>query len=618
MDLSYTILQKDIKNKLARALKGVDLLLIVPPAATTKSPILGPLILSGLAKEHGFSAQVLHLNLLLASIIGVELYESISFSQPFRLLGERLFARAAHGLPPLGLVPESCYEPIDSVYGKGHRYPLEAFEYKYHPQKEFDLKVFFEVEKVCFSLIEIVTRYIASMDYKIVGCSSNWEQNNCSAALLGGVKKHAPHTVTIIGGCNCEAEMAAGVASLSSGIDYVFSGEGEEVFAEFLENVKQGNFPAERIIRGRPVKDLNAIPQPDFESFVNQQEIFFTSGAPGKWTLVYETSRGCFWGKCDFCGLNGEGRAVFRKKAADKVADELEDLHRLYPDKMLGMTDKVMPPVYQKTLVPQLQQRSVPRLSYEQRSDMTLIELIDLKKAGFVSIKPGIEALSGGLLRLMNKGITLADNLLLLRHCACLGLYVDWNLLWAFPGDKKSFYEETLVVIPLLRHLCPPAVFRHISLDRFSPYFQKPQNFGITNLRPWAVYHSVYPEQSDLDQTAYRFIGDYESEAMENPDLIQKIAGELGKWKQKWRSAKLIMQRIMGLCMIIDTRESEDNPATYIMDEEKAREVMVPGEYSDSENQQWAVEHKLAVAAEGVYVPLVLAAPDLLLHFGVK
>ena len=45
-------------------------------------------------------------------------------------------------------------------------------------------------------------------------------------------------------------------------------------------------------------------------------------------TLLFETSRGCWWGAkshCTFCGLNGETMA-FRSKSPRRALDELEQL----------------------------------------------------------------------------------------------------------------------------------------------------------------------------------------------------------------------------------------------------------------------------------------------------
>ena len=123
---------QNIRDHLLSALAGGDMLLIVPPVVTTRTSIVGPHILQAVARQRGYTVDVLYLDLLLASIIGVERYESISYGQPFRMLGERLFARSAYGLPPLGKSPELCDNPARSIFGNGQPAVVDIFEYKYY------------------------------------------------------------------------------------------------------------------------------------------------------------------------------------------------------------------------------------------------------------------------------------------------------------------------------------------------------------------------------------------------------------------------------------------------------------------------------------------------------
>ena len=97
----------------------------------------------------------------------------------------------------------------------------------------------------------------------------------------------------------------------------------------------------------------------------------------------------------------------------------------------------------------------------------------------------------------------------MLRYARVFGMTVAWNLLTEFPGDSADEFEQTLNILPLLRHLNPPVAVSPISIDRFSPYFEESARFGILGLRPWAGYRDVFPEEADLGALAYHFEGDY-------------------------------------------------------------------------------------------------------------
>ncbi len=604
-----------LEEQLLSTLKGGDLLLVVPPFATTRTPILGPLLLQNIARDLGYKAEVLFMNLLLAGHIGHDLYESVSYGQPFRQLGERLFARAAHGLPPLGTATELLMKPAESVFGTEPLYPIGDIEYKYLNIKSFQLDTFFQVEAICYDFMHTAVQTLASLKYPMFGCSANWEQNNCCTALLKGIKTHAPGTVTLMGGSNCEENMAHGLASLNDAADFIFAGESETTFRAFLENHKAGNLPKERVIRGKPFTQLDGNPLPDYSGFVTQKETFLGENYSGEWSVGYETSRGCWWGKCFFCGINGADRVAFREKSPGKALKDFQDISRQFPGRLVGLADKVMPVSYHDQLLPQLAaSENCPPLFYEHRSNLSFQVMRQLRESGIGILKPGVEALSTGLLKTMNKGITAPENILMLRYAACLGIHVDWNLLWGIPGDRIEHYKESLEILPLLRHLCPPAILRHISIDRFSRYFKQPEHFGISNLRPWEVYRHVYPDSADLENIVYRFMGDYTCGSHENPGIIKDMAQEITRWKKDWGKTHLIMNPFADLFMIYDRRNIDAPGITHVVDLDKAREIMTPAPQASPlpENIRWAVEQQLGLLMDGMYVPLVTAPPDIM------
>lgn len=575
---------------------------------------MGPHILQSIARRQGYKTEILYLNLLLASIIGSKLYETISYGQPSLMLGERLFARSAYGMPPLGTSPELCLNSTESVFGNERTYPLEQFEYKYYNIPDFHPDTFFKIEEICTSFMEEVSQTITSLGYKIVGCSSNWEQNNCSIALIEKIKKIHPGIKTLMGGSNCEDQMAEGIASLSDSIDYIFSGESESTFPVFLKRYSAGDLPPGRIIIGQPEEDLDKIPLPEYENYFKQIECFFNDDPPKGIAIGCETSRGCWYGKCFFCGMNGK-RKRFRQKTVKKVAGELEHVNTRYPGRGILLIDKLMPTSYQEELLPLLNEKEDAHITCEHRPNLEFHELIGLKKAGIHIVKFGIEALSTGLLQLMNKGVTARQNVLLLRNCAVSGIYIDWNLLWGFPGDKVEHYEETLTLLPLLRHLCPPAVFRHICIDRFSPYFERCRDFSINRLRPWAVYKMVYPDWADVNKLVYRFIGDYTCEAHEHPEVIREISKEIELWSKSWKKSKLAMFALADYYTVYDSRNLKEKNKNHVMDAAQAKEILTYSVYNESEYQKWAVREKLGVVIDSWYVPLVTASPGLLLEF---
>ncbi|MCK4766456.1 MAG: RiPP maturation radical SAM C-methyltransferase [Candidatus Aminicenantes bacterium] len=609
---------KDIKKLILSVLNGGDILFIVPPFAIRDYSILGPHILKSIAEKEGYKTDIFYLNLLFASIIGEDIYDKIS-KLPYNLrwmkLGERLFARCAYGLPPMGKSPESSADEAMCISGNRQQHVRVSYE-----AIDFDLDSFLKVEEICTYFIDEIVKVIISLSYKMIGCTTTLEQTNCSIAIINGIKSNRPDIITLIGGSNCERTMAQGIASLSEAIDYVFSGESESSFNNFLMGFSQGRFPSQRIITGETLDNLDTLPLPNYEDFIKQMRHFHAGNQPNQIVIAYETSRGCWRGgekKCSFCGVDSDN-LQFRQKSEDKVLKDLEFIRDNYQATGILMTDNIVPHSYYEKLFPLLSsKKKSPSIWYQENTNLKLKDLIILKKAQTESVLFGIDALSTDMLKHMNKGANARQNLLLLRHAKSVGIYILWFILWGFPGDKIEYYQETLKLLPLIRHFQPPTDFVHLILHRFCSYVENPKNYQIVNLRPLEVYQNIYPDWAELDKLAYEFTGDYPCEAHENPEIIREIVNELSLWTDSWEKSILAMISFAGNYIIKDSRIKGEG-RTHIMDYAKAKETMKYCTYNEFQHQKWAVEQKLGVVVDGWYVPLVTASPELLLQFEEK
>src|SRR5271157_5824059 len=89
-----------------------DAVIIVPPFADIDRPSLGVHLLQAAAEQAGLRVRVFCANLLFATLSGEELYKTISDGNYGWMWGERIFAAAAFGLPPLGYQTEKLREQI--------------------------------------------------------------------------------------------------------------------------------------------------------------------------------------------------------------------------------------------------------------------------------------------------------------------------------------------------------------------------------------------------------------------------------------------------------------------------------------------------------------------------
>lgn len=602
-----------IPEDLHSHLRGADALIVVPPFGGLDRPGLGVHILQACAREQGFEVAVLYANILLAREIGESEYGEICFASTSNLLGERFFAPTAYGLG-------------EEVSGAG----LEGSE---HQQRKSHIppmgwKKFSEHASKAGAWADALAAEIAEYDYAIVGFTTTFEQTAASVAILERLKRLRPDTLLLMGGANCEGEMAEGILSLSQDIDYVFSSESEFTFPRFLSDFRSGNLPESRVIEGSPNRELDSVPTPDFGEYYAQLADFLPESrlaATESIWLPYESSRGCWWGEkkhCTFCGINGEGM-VFRQKTPDRVIQELQQLLEAHPTKKICMVDNIMPHQYFKTLLPRLAEE-VPgvHMFYEQKANLTFERVRLLKSAGVAVVQPGIEALSTPLLRLMKKGLTAAQNVALLRYSRIADLAVNWNLLYAFPGDRICWYEETLELLPFLSHLNPPTGLCHLSIDRFSPYFDDPDEYGIRSSRPMSPYFEILPEGVDRRKVAYHFEADYDSDSRGNAEIVKALKAAIDVWRKKWRpetEARPVLElAALGedTFLLVDTRGLKGAQEFSFIDSAKAAAALAGSRGATTpEALEWAVARKVCVELDGVQVPLATCEPEVLQYF---
>ena len=274
-----------------------------------------------------------------------------------------------------------------------------------------------------------------------------------------------------------------------------------------------------------------------------------------------ESSRGCWWGQkhhCTFCGLNGEGME-FRQKPAERVLSEIHDLTDVWSAKRFFLADNIMPMNYFKSLLPQLAEWAEhPTLFYEVKANLNREQIRAMAEAGVDAIQPGIESLSTNVLKLMRKGVSARQNLALLRICRSMGVRVAWNHLYGAPGETLADYQSVLELIPKIEHLQPPSGLNRIIIDRYSPYFNTPEQFGIGALSPLPGYRGLYPAEAPLAQIAYHFNGDYSTPLMDEPTILAQLQLAIGVWKHQWRDSErlpaLRVVNVAGRQLIADTR----------------------------------------------------------------
>jgi len=373
-------------------------------------------------------------------------------------------------------------------------------------------------------LSRIVAKYRLN-ENDLVGFTSMFSQNVASFAMARKLKECGPSIVTVMGGANCETPMGREISRNVPSIDFVFSGPALKSFPQFVQHLRNGEDQECHRIRGVFSRrnyllaladgsnaigeelDIGSPIELDYMPFLAELDKNFSPAEVAP-TLLFETSRGCWWGErahCTFCGLNGM-TMTYRALGTEKAVELFQRLFEYAPQcTRFEAVDNIMPKEYLTGVFPHLDPPPNSTIFYEVKADLKSEELKTLSRAGVKQIQPGIESLATSTLRLMKKGTTAFQNILFLKNCLTYDIQPEWNLLVGFPGETDKVYRKYVTDIPLLTHLPPPSGVYPVRFDRYSPYFVRAEQYGL-DLHPSDFYSFIYPfSLESLANFAYYF-----------------------------------------------------------------------------------------------------------------
>jgi hypothetical protein len=159
-----------------------------------------------------------------------------------------------------------------------------------------------------------------------------------------------------------------------------------------------------------------------------------------------------------------------------------------------------------------------------------------------------------------------------------------------------------------------------LSIDRFSPYFNSPDAYELTRVRPLEAYSALLPESADVAKLAYHFVADYSSESLATPKLIGKIADQVERWRDAWMAAAAMpVLDVTALSneqfLLLDTRGLPGTREVHFLTRAQASLVLAGARGGSTSNLEWALEHRLVAELESVVLPLATADPELIAEF---
>lgn len=540
--------------------------LVNMPIAPTHTPSLGLSILKSSLSDIGISSDIHYLNIKYANLVGLESLKALTYSPTTKLIGDWLFAEALWGESSMS--DEDYVELILKDNAREHLFD------DYRIASEFFINEVIRCRNLVRSYLDDCLKSIPWEQYKIVGFTSLFHQHIAALAMAQRIKQRFPHIVIAFGGANCVGDMGKAIIDNFKFVDVVCTGMGEKIFPQFVSEYLAGKTPSvgsELKVRGtipcfpkvgEKSLPMDEIPYPNFDDFFEQRDHFDLDDE--NLNMLVETSRGCWWGQkhhCTFCGIDDESMK-FKHKSSRRALAEFKYLISRYGHhtNKISVIDNIIPMEYLNDFLPKLRDsRLNVDVFYETKANLKKEQLKLYKQAGLNCIQPGIESFSDRLLKKMNKGITGLQNIQFLKWCKEYGLRPMWNYMLGFPGERKEDHLEQMKLMTSLVHFYPPykSVVR---MDRFSLYHSRPEEYGLSNFKPYTSFKFIYPQFSNeqLERAAYHFVADFDAKSL-LPEYEPELTLAIQDWHQQFEGAALFHFELNNQLIVADFRKKTEH-----------------------------------------------------------
>lgn len=225
-------------------------------------------------------------------------------------------------------------------------------------------------------------------------------------------------------------------------------------------------------------EDMHSLPPPDFDGLPLDKYFVPTK------VLPYLATRGCYWGRCEFCD-HGEGyTAGYRSKKIQDVLAEIQHLRDKYGARHFHFTDESYPPALFRKLARGLVESQMGIYwTTHMRFEKSLLEegvWQDAKESGCRYLHFGYESGNERVLKLMDKATTTEVMTKHLQLTAKAGIWNHCMGFFGFPGETREEAWSSVEFLEANKDHVHSLGFGTFDLGRHNPVAKHPEKWGVT------------------------------------------------------------------------------------------------------------------------------------------
>ena len=218
----------------------------------------------------------------------------------------------------------------------------------------------------------------------------------------------------------------------------------------------------------------------------------------GRWNKL-TMAHGCYWGKCTFCDISLDYIKLYEPIAAGILVDRMEVLVEQTGETGFHFVDEAAPPALMKALALEILKRKLvvtwwTNIRFEKNFTKDLCIL--LKASGCIAVSGGLEVASDRLLKLIDKGVTVAQVAQVTLNFTEAGVMVHSYLMYGYPTQT---IQETIDSLEMVRQLFELGIIQsgfwhQFALTTHSPVGKDPESYGVT-----PHYNEITFANNDVD-----------------------------------------------------------------------------------------------------------------------
>ncbi|HSA87344.1 MAG TPA: radical SAM protein [Nitrospira sp.] len=225
-------------------------------------------------------------------------------------------------------------------------------------------------------------------------------------------------------------------------------------------------------------EDMAELPPPDFDGLPLQKYFVPTR------ILPYLATRGCYWGRCEFCD-HGEGyTAGYRSKKIQDVLADIRYLKDKYGVRHFHFTDESYPPALFRKLARGLVEEKMDIFwTTHMRFEKSLLDSQvwqDARDSGCRYLHFGYESGVERVLQLMDKATTTEIMTKHLKYTAEAGIWNHCMGFFGFPGETREEAWQSVQFLEQNKDYVHSLGFGTFDLGRHNPVAKHPERWGVT------------------------------------------------------------------------------------------------------------------------------------------